>query len=226
MKQDIRQVGTAVESMDKKIEAIVHDFIVKPEEEFDLFFDRQKTVLSLHSPDCMVKYLATLCEWTGKKDLDLLYSSTINPSSLTAFHEKVHNKAGVAVVEMLANGEVVGGFCSVPLDGTVADPDMFIFSLDSNGRYPTPRRFPVKQGLRDRAYVALRTFPFESSVVPSPSIVFGVRGPDEPHSLRIWHGYRKHDVTSNLRGGFEGLDDEVFCEETNQILFVMAIQLK
>ena len=52
-----------------------------------------------------------------------------------------------------------GGFYSVAVteqNDSFHDPTMFVFSFESHGRCKTPQRFPVKDGLKEKAHVCVR----------------------------------------------------------------------
>ena len=100
----------------------------------------------------MAQHLRVLKKWTGKKNATLLYDSSVDELSADELFAKVANKPNIALVNVQENGEIIGVFyaAAVKSQGAyVKDPDVFIFALEANGRFRTPKHFTVKWHVRD-----------------------------------------------------------------------------
>ena len=98
----------------------------------------------------------TLVEWAGKTTGVVVYDSDRDEFTDTAVFDTLKGKANIAVIGLTTDGDVFGGFYSVAVTARGSpcyDPNIFAFSLESNGRCATPQKFAVKERLRDKATV-------------------------------------------------------------------------
>ena len=140
-----------------------------------------------------------LKEWTGKTRATIIYNSKVDPFTADGLFNKVKDKPNIAVIGFTTDGDVFGGFFSVAVrqqDKFFEDPNMFIFSLESQGRCMTPQRFVVKREQKENALVCF-----------SKGNRFGFVW-FEVNNAGFWLGNEKSDsFCSDLSRGFEGLED-------------------
>ena len=100
--------------------------------------------------------MSSLCvnalkEWTRKESANIIYDSTVDEFTDQGLFDKVKGKPNVALVGFTADGDVFGGFYNIPVTEqkkSFIDPNIFVFSFESNGRCETPQRFVVKDFVR------------------------------------------------------------------------------
>ena len=148
--------------------------------------------------EVMTKGVDALKQWTGKATATIVYDSTKDPFTDDGLFYKVKGKPNIALVGFTTKHDVFGGFYSnavMQQDKQVYDWSMFAFSFESRGRCETPKRFPVKEDLREGA-----------------AVVFAK---DNDYGVVWFYSYygfwlgNEHSasVCSNLSQGFEGLED-------------------
>ena len=145
-------------------------------------------------------YANMLKRWTRKLTASVVYDSSVCPFTDECLFQMVKDKPNVALVASTTEGDVFGGFYSVAVteqDETFKDPDMFLFSFESHGRCKLPKKFAVKEGEREYAYV---------NFYKDDSCLQFVK----------FHGYqcnfylgndRSKTYCDNLSCGFEGVED-------------------
>ena len=104
----------------------------------------------------MAHCVSALKEWTGKGSATIIFDSTVDEFTHDGLFMKVKAKSNIALVGFTTEGDVFGGFYSVAVDEQEQgfwDPNIFAFSFESHGRCQTPQRFPVKDGMKDKAYL-------------------------------------------------------------------------
>ena len=144
--------------------------------------------------------------WMGKKRATIVYDSVVDPFTADGLFGKVKGKRNIAVVGFTTDGDVFGGFYSVAVteqDEEFFDPNVFIFSFESHGRCETPKRFPVKEQLKEKAEVRFwknNNYGF---------VLFGV----SPVGEFYLGNERSNSFCYNLSRGFEGLEDTTLTWE-------------
>ena len=101
-----------------------------------------------------------LRRWTGTHDAAVLFDSDRDEFTGRGFFAAVVARPNVAVVAFTTDGDVFGGFYSVPvMEENTAFPDASIcaFSFESHGRCVTPKRFVVKKAKKNKARVVVST---------------------------------------------------------------------
>ena len=76
--------------------------------------------------------LNKIYEWTGGKNMELLYRGTRDGMSVDVFHNKCNNKGPTISLFKNEKGYIFGGYTSVDwtsYDNYKSDPDSFIFTL-------------------------------------------------------------------------------------------------
>jgi len=91
--------------------------------------------------------LNNIFEWTGGKNLELLYRGTRDGMSANSFHNKCNNKGPTICLFKNDKGYIFGGYSSVDWQGPSgyafrAAPDNFIFTL-TNVYNISPTKFPI-----------------------------------------------------------------------------------
>ena len=89
--------------------------------------------------------LNKIYEWTGGKNMELLYRGTRDGMSGDAFHNKCNNKGPTISLFKNEKGYIFGGYASIDWQGGNGDyksaPDSFIFTL-TNMYNISPTKFP------------------------------------------------------------------------------------
>jgi len=88
--------------------------------------------------------LNKIYEWTGGKDMELLYRGTRDGMSGQAFHNKCNNKGPTISLFKNEKGYIFGGYSSIDWtssNGHKSAPDSFIFTL-TNMYNISPTKFP------------------------------------------------------------------------------------
>ena len=104
----------------------------------------------------VTRYANTLKQWTGKATASVVYDSYVCPFTDECLFQMVKDKPNVAIVATTTEGDVFGGFYNVAVTEQkewFKDPNMFIFSFESNGRCERPQRFVLKEENGDKAHV-------------------------------------------------------------------------
>ena len=91
--------------------------------------------------------LNNIFEWTGGKNIELLYRGTRDGMSANSFHNKCNNKGPTICLFKNDKGYIFGGYSSVDWQGPSgcayrAAPDNFIFTL-TNVYNISPTKFPI-----------------------------------------------------------------------------------
>ena len=91
--------------------------------------------------------LNKIFEWTGGKNIELLYRGTRDGMSANSFHNKCNNKGPTICLFKNDKGYIFGGYSSVDWQGPSgyafrAAPDNFIFTL-TNVYNISPTKFPI-----------------------------------------------------------------------------------
>ena len=132
---DVRQVATKVDAIGP------------------VFDGRLQTAMAVQASfdgklqDTMARGVNALKEWTGKERATIVYDSAVDAYTDQELFDRVRGLPNVAVVGFTTDGDVFGGFASVPVtaQNTVfKDPSIFAFSFESRGRCATPQRFAAK----------------------------------------------------------------------------------
>ena len=90
------------------------------------------------------EFLNKIYEWTGGKDMELLYRGTKDGMSENAFHNKCNNKGPTICLFKNEKGYIFGGYASIDWQGSggyKSAPDSFIFTL-TNMYNIAPTKFP------------------------------------------------------------------------------------
>ena len=112
--------------------------------------------LSLNNPvddDVLQAQRVTMLEWTGKNAFQLVFDSKDAGLDVEQFHHAVQGVDSAAVYVFTDQNDVFGGFVGAPVERPrefTTDPGHFIFSLQCNGRVPTPKRWFQKAELREK----------------------------------------------------------------------------
>ena len=88
--------------------------------------------------------LNKIYEWTGSKNMELLYRGTRDGMSGNAFHNKCNNKGPTICLFKNEKGYIFGGYASIDwtsYENYKSAPDSFIFTL-TNMYNITPTKFP------------------------------------------------------------------------------------
>ena len=90
------------------------------------------------------EFLNKIYEWTGGKNMELLYRGTRDGMSADTFHNKCNNKGPTISLFKNENGYIFGGYASI--DWTSCNnyrsaPDSFIFTLTNKYKIE-PTKFP------------------------------------------------------------------------------------
>ena len=88
--------------------------------------------------------LNKIYEWTGGKNLELLYRGTKDGMSADVFHNKCNNKGPTISLFKNENGYIFGGYASIDwtcYNNYKSAPDSFIFTL-TNMYNISPTKFP------------------------------------------------------------------------------------
>ena len=88
--------------------------------------------------------LNKIYEWTGGKDIELLYRGTRDGMSADVFHNKCNNKGPTISLFKNENGYIFGGYASIDwtcYNNYKSAPDSFIFTL-TNMYNISPTKFP------------------------------------------------------------------------------------
>ena len=104
----------------------------------------------------MADCVKALKEWTGKASARVIFDTIVDEFTDQSLFDKVNAKIDIAIVGFTTDGDVFGGFYSRAVtkpDELFFDPNMFIFSFESNGRCLTPKRFVLKEGMKRYAFV-------------------------------------------------------------------------
>ena len=98
------------------------------------------------------EFLKLLFEWTGCKNIELLYRGTRDGMTSKNFHDKCDNQGKTITLYKNNKGNIFGGYASIPWTnkGEWKDaPNSFIFTLTNNYNYK-PTKFPKK--IKDAEY--------------------------------------------------------------------------
>ena len=91
------------------------------------------------------EFLKKIYEWTGGKNMELLYRGTRDGMSGDAFHKRCNNKGPTISLFKNENGYIFGGYASIDWQGGNGNyksaPDSFIFTL-TNMYNISPTKFP------------------------------------------------------------------------------------
>ena len=93
------------------------------------------------------EYLQKLLEWTGKKEMELLYRGTRDGSGSDIFHNKCNNKGATLCLCKNDKGNIFGGYASVAWTSRQNyeyDYNSFLFTL-TNIHKTVPTKFPIYQ---------------------------------------------------------------------------------
>ena len=94
-----------------------------------------------------------LKQWTGLANATIIFDSDTDVFTEDALFLNVQGRGNIAIVAATSDGDVFGGYYTVPVTEqwqAFRDPNIFLFSFKSHGRCPTPQRFPLKPGKRRR----------------------------------------------------------------------------
>jgi len=103
-------------------------------------FDSILLIETNKADECLNK----IYEWTGGKDMELLYRGTRDGMSAQAFHNKCNNKGPTISLFKNEKGYIFGGYASIDWtssNGGKSAPDSFIFTL-TNMYNISPTKFP------------------------------------------------------------------------------------
>ena len=92
------------------------------------------------------EFLKLLFEWTGCKNIELLYRGTRDGMTSKNFHDKCDNQGKTITLYKNNKGNIFGGYASISWtkEGSWKDaPNSFIFTLTNNYNYK-PTKFPKK----------------------------------------------------------------------------------
>ena len=92
------------------------------------------------------EFLKLLFEWTGCKNIELLYRGTRDGMTSKNFHDKCDNQGKTITLYKNNKGNIFGGYASISWtkEGKWKDaPNSFIFTLTNNYNYK-PTKFPKK----------------------------------------------------------------------------------
>ena len=93
------------------------------------------------------EYLQKLLEWTGKKEMELLYRGTRDGSGSDIFHNKCNKKGATLCLCKNDKGNIFGGYTSVDWiskGNYEYDYNSFLFTL-TNIHKTVPTKFPIYQ---------------------------------------------------------------------------------
>ena len=141
-----------------------------------------------------------LKEWTGKAHGDVIYDSKADPFTADGLFEKVKGKENIALIATTSDGDVFGGFYRHDVteqNRLFSNPTIFIFSFESHGRCTTPKRFSVKERLKQKATVC-----FNNNHI-NGFVDFWV---DNAGGFFLGN-QKSNSVCVNLSRGFEGIHD-------------------
>ena len=145
----------------------------------------------------------TLKQWTRKTTTSVIYDSTVDEFTDECFFQAVRGKPNVAIIATTTDGDVFGGFYSVAVTGhdiVFDDPNLFVFSFESNGRCMTPQRFVVKEEWRRRDETCVEFYTNEEY---GQFVWFGAF-----HDCGFFLGNEKSiTYCIDLSCGFEGIKD-------------------
>ena len=115
--------------------------------------------------------IQTLKEWTGTARADIVHDTALDDFA-TGILGDVRDKPNIAIIGFTTDGDVFGGFYSVPVNAELVwnyDPNIFAFSFESRGRCKTPQRFPC----REKQYVYFRPNWLHGAVMFGTSLAQG-----------------------------------------------------
>ena len=104
----------------------------------------------------MANCVDALREWTVKARATIVFDSTIDEFTADGIFNKVKGRQNIALVGFTTDGDIFGGFYSVAVTEQwkdFDDPNIFVFSFESHGRCETPKRFAVKEWLKENVNV-------------------------------------------------------------------------
>lgn len=93
------------------------------------------------------EFLNKIFEWTGYKNMELLFRGTRDGMNSNSFHSKCDHKGQTICLYLNDKGYIFGGYASIPWtsDGSYHPaPESFIFTL-TNIHCLSPTKFPVKK---------------------------------------------------------------------------------
>ena len=93
-----------------------------------------------------IEFAKKILEWTGYKNIELLYRGTRDGESSNNFHSKCDKQGPTVTLCQSDKGYIFGGFCSIPWIGSgdyKSAPNSFLFTL-SNIYGIGPTKFPLK----------------------------------------------------------------------------------
>ena len=93
------------------------------------------------------EFLNQIYEWTGGKNMELLYRGTRDGMSVNAFHNKCNNQGPTINIFKNEKGYVFGGYASKDWQnsgGQISAPESFLFTLTNMFNIP-PTRFPISE---------------------------------------------------------------------------------
>ena len=111
-----------------------------------------------HDLEALAGQIQTLRRWTGREKAAIVYDSEVDAFTDDGIFAKLKNKPHIAVIGFTTDGDVFGGYYSVPVkeqNERYYDPSIFAFSFESRGRCRTPRRFPVVDGWKQSIFIKL-----------------------------------------------------------------------
>ena len=212
----LKYVEAEIDGLKRGLEALAHvleDNVGKP---------LLSTVKSAQD-SAVSRYANTLKEWSGKTTANVIYDSSVCSFNDNCLFQMVKDKPNVAIITTTADGDVFGGFFSVPVtvqNVEFEDPNMFIFSFESHGRCETPQRFFPNEETKDNAFVEFyQRDSFGRFVLFSGGV--------EAFSL----GNEKSKTFSfNLSDAFDGIENNTLSGKGNYEKYtcngLIAIQLK
>lgn len=111
--------------------------------------DAQKTTPCISFLTQFPETQATLLKWCNKQQATVLFDSREKGwhKGSKEFEDAVLHHAHLALVVTDMDGNIFGGYTSVPVEKAgewVNDPSAFVFSLESNGRLPEPAMFKMQ----------------------------------------------------------------------------------
>ena len=155
----------------------------------------------------------------------VVYDSKADPFTNDGLFSKVRGKENIALIATTSDGDVFGGFYSTQVTNqsqSFIDPNIFAFSFESHGRCETPRRFAVKEGLKQNAVVYFYKNQGRGFVAFWVSDVGGF----------YLGNQSSNSCCSNMSNGFEGIQDTTLTGKTgtNDVPYhyctrIVAVQL-
>ena len=140
-------VSTLVEETDKRLDSLEGETNKRFEALEHEIQNLYNNIKYIQDP-VMARGIEALKEWTGMERATVVYDSTVDEFDGDALFNKVMGRPNVAVIGFTTDGDVFGGFFSVPVTEQgrgFYDLGVFAFSFESHGRCETPQRFELKE---------------------------------------------------------------------------------